>query len=252
MFDINKPVTNPKLIEIIDRLKTNYVEENEHEFFKELLSANFLAPVVIEPIPENKDGKTVLKEGTKINFIAINNEKGENFFPAFTDWNELRKWSDKIDIQTFILTFKDYEEMIFRKENDTWVGFVINPYGEDIVINREKMRVVNNNDAKIEKDESVIIGIPKEYPNEMVNSLKEYFSKVNSVKSAYILLMIRNQGEKSYLMVIDTDNNPNKVFEKVTNVATKYLKVDEKIDFVTLSDSFGKDAIVGQQPFYQK
>ena len=148
--------------------------------------------------------------------------------------------------------FKDYERIIFEKNNKSWAGFVINPNRENLVLNKEQMSMVYNDQSRIEKNESIMVGEPKNYPDEMVDALKGYLPKVKSVKSAYLLLMLRNQTDESYLIVIDTDEKPNHVFEQVANVATKHLKLDEKIDFVLLSNSFGENAVVDQQPFYRR
>lgn len=251
-MDVNKPISNPKLIDSIDKLNTNYNKKSERNFFKQLLEAEFLAPVIIKPNPESNAGKALLKEDTSIEFFGVSNNESQLFFPAFTDWNALRKWNGKSEIQTVIMGFKDYERIIFEKNNKSWAGFVINPNRENLVLNKEQMSMVYNDQSRIEKNESIMVGEPKNYPDEMVDALKGYLPKVKSVKSAYLLLMLRNQTDESYLIVIDTDETPEHVFEQVANVATKHLKPDEKIDFVPLSNSFGENAVVDQQPFYRR
>lgn len=114
------------------------------------------------------------------------------------------------------------------------------------------MVTVKNNSNKIEKNESVILGTPKDYPHEMVDKLKEILPSIDTVNSAYLLLMIRNKKDKSFLIVVDTNGNLPNVFEKIANIATKYLKSDEKIDFVSLNDSFGKKSVQGEIPFYKR
>lgn len=44
-MDINKPIENPVLVELLDNLKTQFNADTEHKFFKELLSAKFLSPI---------------------------------------------------------------------------------------------------------------------------------------------------------------------------------------------------------------
>ena len=59
----------------------------------------------------------------------------------FTDWSELKKWKDEEGQQTFAVSFKDYADMLFRKDAKGNVspagGFVINPYGGNIVVTKE-------------------------------------------------------------------------------------------------------------------
>lgn len=49
MVDVNKPVTNPELVKRIEILMKDYSLYNERLFLDELMKANFLAPVSIEP-----------------------------------------------------------------------------------------------------------------------------------------------------------------------------------------------------------
>ena len=98
MVDINKPISNPKLIDSIGNLNTNNNANSERNFFKQLLEAEFLASVIIKPNPESNAGKALLKEDTSIEFFGVSNNESQLFFPAFTDWNALRKWNDESGI----------------------------------------------------------------------------------------------------------------------------------------------------------
>ena len=49
-MDVNKPIENPVLVELLDNLKTQFNADTEHKFFKELLSAKFLSPITQEKI----------------------------------------------------------------------------------------------------------------------------------------------------------------------------------------------------------
>ena len=44
-MDVNKPIENPVLVELLDNLKTQFNADTEHKFFKELLSAKLLTPI---------------------------------------------------------------------------------------------------------------------------------------------------------------------------------------------------------------
>ena len=250
MLDINKPVTNPKLVAILKKIKEEYSSETEHLLYQLILAANYLTPVNISPSLEKVNGKSVLKEDTKIEFMGLHDNDGKQYIPAFTDWQELKKWGNSNNQQTVVLKFKEYEEMIL--DGKTWSGLVINPFGENIIIDKDRLKIVNKHAVRIEKDESVMLGIPEEYPDEMVSAIREVLPEVESVKSAYLLLMIRNKTDKSYLIVVDTDSNPQAVFEKIAKVAQTYLKDEEKIDFVPLSNSFGENAVRDHEPFYRK
>lgn len=67
MVDVNKPVTNPNLVKNIAALREDPSHGNEHAFFHELLKVHFLAPVNIDPLPENKGGNQFSKKIQKYN-----------------------------------------------------------------------------------------------------------------------------------------------------------------------------------------
>ena len=251
MLDLNKPVNNPVLLEAIEDLKLNYNQENELNFFQKLQGADFLVPIATDPLFETNKGEAILEKNTKIEFISITNDKGETYFPAFTDWNELKKWNEDSKIRTVIFKFSDYKKVILDDDNTTWSGFVINPYGQNIIMGRDQIDLVNK-EVEIEKEESVMLGIPQEYPYQMIDAITGLLSKIKSVKCAYLLLMIRNKTDKSFLIVVDTNDNPKETFDMISNVSTGFLREDEKIDMTPLNTPFGKNAVKDQKPFYQK
>lgn len=62
------------------------------------------------------------------------------------------------------------------------------------------------NKKSMKKGETVMLGIPEKYPADIVDALKEYLPSLSSVKSAYLMLMIKNRNDKSYLLIVYTDD----------------------------------------------
>lgn len=56
------------------------------------------------------------------------------FYPAFTDWNELRRWNPEEGLHTLILTFDDYADMVAKTE--TPAGIVVNPFWDSLTLDR--------------------------------------------------------------------------------------------------------------------
>lgn len=250
-MDINKPIENFVLLELLDRLKKQFNTNTEHAFFKELLSTELLSPITQDSLQECGNGTNVLKEGTSIKFINFNDDQGNIYLPVFTDWDELKKWNKSEDVKTVIRSFNDYETMIFG-DTSLLSGFVLNPFGNNIIFDKTLIKQARESVDNIKEKESVMIGIPEKYPHNLIEELKSFLPKINSVKSAYLLLMIRGEKDKSYLIVVDTDGNLNDIFGNIAQVAKKYLGKDELLDFIPLSQPFGKSAIEGQTAFYQR
>ena len=131
-MEFNKPVSNPMMVGSIELLKAEDTPEHRQMFLEELQKAKFLAPVVIDPAPQ---------PDAKVQFHMLSTEDGRKFFMAFTDWMELKKWKDEENQQTFAMNFDDYAGMLLRKDaqgnSSPALGFVINPFGGNIVVTRE-------------------------------------------------------------------------------------------------------------------
>ncbi|EST10696.1 enhanced serine sensitivity protein SseB [Sporolactobacillus laevolacticus] len=235
-MDINKNIKNPRLIDKIEKLQNYYSEENQSSFYKELEKATFLLPAK-------------LIDNNKLNIIRIVDNAGNEYIPAFTDWENLIQSNDHSISQSVVFTLSDYVKILHSDPSIR--GIVINAYTQNLVLKRENLGL-SNKQKNIKRGESISIGIPKDYPFELVNNLKNFFSNVGYVKSAYLLQMIRNNLDKSILLVIETDNDYNNAFDEIGAFASKFLKEDEVLDLVSLNSDFGQEAIRDQNAFFQK
>ena len=141
-MEFNKPVSNPMMVGSIELLKAEDTPEHRQMFLEELQKAKFLAPVVIDPAPQpDEKGQVRIPRDAKVQFPMLSTEDGRKFFMAFTDWMELKKWKDEENQQTFAMNFADYAGMLLRKDaqgnSSPALGFVINPFGGNIVVTRE-------------------------------------------------------------------------------------------------------------------
>lgn len=136
-MDVNRPVENPSLIASIKALLAKNNEQNQNEMINEVIRAKFLTPVIIAPDPTTSEetGKKTFPKGTAIGFITLQNENNEEFFLAFTDWQELKKWRDKVDEQTLIVSYADLSSLVLDDKGRSG-GFVINPYSDDVVFKK--------------------------------------------------------------------------------------------------------------------
>ena len=95
-MEFNKPVSNPMMVGSIELLKAEDTPEHRQMFLEELQKAKFLAPVVIDPVPQpDEKGQVRIPRDAKVQFPMLSTEDGRKFFMAFTDWMELKKWKDE-------------------------------------------------------------------------------------------------------------------------------------------------------------
>lgn len=246
-MDINKPITNPRLLNAIEEMRKDNTKEQF--FVNELFKANFLCPAKVELKNSEKGGKgqITLGEGSTIALTSIDDQQGKHYLMAFTDWEEIGKWSREENIQTIILICEEYQQ-ILNKEDSPYAGFVINPYGANIMLNKDLLNGIHPSEMIMQVGESVMIGEPKDYPTDMVEKLKQMFKDIKEIRGAYLLWMARNN-ETSYLLVLNANGNEQKFFPVVGEICQPYLK-GNFIDMVPYSTQFGQRAVENQKPFY--
>ncbi|HWT26316.1 MAG TPA: enhanced serine sensitivity protein SseB C-terminal domain-containing protein, partial [Mobilitalea sp.] len=232
MNDINKPVTNPELVEAIHNMIEDNSTDAQNAMINELMKAHFLSPAKLSPQPKRKEkaanGEIVLKEDTAINFTLIQNSNGETFFPVFTDWDELHKWLKDENQQTIVTTFDDLAALILKPGTD-FAGFVINPFGESINIPEElvndlkeqKDRIEGKSsttEMSVESEAPIMFSQPKKYPTDMINAITAFLKTQGNVSAAYMQLMFKN-GDLSYLIIVDFTGDKNKIFNGIGSAA---------------------------------
>lgn len=137
-----KPISNPMLVGAIELLKAENTPEHQKLFTEEMLKAKYLAPVIIDPVPvPDEKGLVKIPRDARIQFPMLTTKDGKHFMMAFTDWEELHKWKDEPNQQTFALSFDDYARMLLKKgpegQTSSALGFVINPFGGNIVVTNQ-------------------------------------------------------------------------------------------------------------------
>lgn len=252
-MDINKPIANPALVSTIGALQENDTPETVKCFVQELKNAHFLTPVIISPVPvADETGKAVLKTDTTISPLSLENANGDIFLIVFTDWESLRKWRNIEDEQTLVTSYEDICQMTNASEK--YRGFAINPMSENIVITKELIEQYNNPTVQpytVEKDTKVSIGVPANYPEEMVGAVSAYMKKQKHIKSAYLVLMMKDN-EQSFLMIVDFQGDRQTTFGEIASVAVPLLRQGELLDMVPLESEIGADVANEYKPFYQK
>lgn len=252
MFDVNTPVSNPALVDAIGAVRANPTTETVAAFWHELKQAHFLSPVTVTPHPEpGEGGKIALTADTTISFLGLTGANGE-FLPAFTDWDELRKWRNIPGEQTLVTTLDDLYAMIQKEPKRG--GFAINPYGCDLLVTPEMIRQFENpapNSWTVDKPTEVLIGTPANYPRELTDAVAKYLRTQKNVKSAYLVLMNKS-GESGFLIVADFTGDRRATFNGIAAVAVPYLKKGEVLDMIPLESSIGKSVARDYQPFYKR
>lgn len=138
-MEFNKVVSNPMLVGTIQLMKADPSPVHKNMFVNEMMKARFMAPAIVDPKPEaDEEGKLKVAQGSKIQFPMLTAPDGKRYFLAFTDKMEYEKWKDAQNTSFFALSAEEYAGMVLRKDAQA-LGFVINPFSENIIIPREML-----------------------------------------------------------------------------------------------------------------
>lgn len=115
-------ITNVLLVEAIRQMKANENPETRNAVIDEtVMRAKFLMPVTIE------------EDSMKFNMVT--NSDKQNYFVAYTDWEEMKPAVSGPDQKAMIMTFDDYA--MLEKKNIQTAGFVINPFTTNLIFRKD-------------------------------------------------------------------------------------------------------------------
>jgi len=243
-------INNKELIDSINTMKEEKTLEAQNKVITEVLKSKFLCPVILEAAPKG-GGRIDINKDTKIQFSIIKTTDGKNYLIAFTSDEEVHKWQTNKVQQSLIYTFEDYA--MIATNNETLDGFIIDPKGCNLVFTKEMIKEIKasiTRESVVEKDTQVELGIPKDYPTELVEKLKDLFANMSDVKKAYLQLMVKDEA-MSYLVLIDADGKEKELFNTIASAAIPFLK-GMPLNLAPLNTEFGQKAIENFEPFYVK
>ena len=265
-------IKNESLVEAIRKLKENNTKENQSIMLGEMMKSKFLNPTTLKVVPD-ENGKVNIPAGTEISFYTITSTSGKKFAMAFTSRPELDKWVDantkagvpaeKISKNAGIMGFMEYAGIILREDNDL-DGLVINPYNENLILNRDQISSLREQRINFEKygmtrnaiKNNEQIGLRKlnseEYPADLINELVEHMKNKTEISSAWLLKMKKNEKE-SFLLVVDFEGDASKILGEIGRIAKPYLVGDTtSLDMVAYKAKLGSIAAEHGDKIYDK
>ena len=262
------PISNPGLKNAMAKMRQENNKENKDDFIKELLTARFLMPAEFD-VPTPMPGVSgPVKITGQLKMYVLNTPEKQGYLMAFTDGDELAKWKKENGQKVLIWQFLQYAEVLL-KEGCPHSGFVINPYGENIIIKNEfirevmkKVRFVKQPTApKPVQPAMVLDGTDGEeflnlqtdfsmFPLGLAETLCEYMAGSGDVTKAY-LIRDTKEDKKELLMVVETTENPKYLFPCIRNAAEPKLD-GYTLNLISLDTELGKAAVEGCKPIFMK
>ena len=252
-------IKNPEVVSAIEKMQADGSKENIDAMIDEVIKAKFILPAKVTPTRQAKtqNGRTVMEQSTQVQFRLLENANKEKFFGVFTDTDELYKWNDTQSSNKVVTDFDSLAQMVMDPSAGV-LGFVINPFGKSVtfpknmVISIKQQKDFMNSKANnIEPGTPIQLGEPKEYPIDLMAALINHFSTEPFVNAAYLRMMEQN-GQKSYLIVVDFIGNMEETFDAISEVAQPYLDDEIQLSMMPYSMEFGRSAVNNVEPFYRK
>lgn len=254
---------NENLVAAMKALKEKEVPETQNAFLSEAVKSKYFAPVDVldaNGTPIAGSGKVQIPKDGKFNFKLIKNQKGEQFFPLFTDITEYQKWSKDSQVKTMVVTFPQMAQLV-NKKADEIRGFVINPLNENLIFPKElldsifehaKKKVAEAAAAQNAAPEvETLLGKTTNIPDSVLNSLKKNLAKHKEVKTAYFIMM-KQMEQEHYLFVVDIDADDEKK-KKIADslcASAKLFLTRFPIIVAGMDTKLGEAAPKVDKPFY--
>lgn len=251
-------IDNTILLERWDKYRQTGTQQALSDFYEEFcLRAKFLLLTTM-PLPEGADAKShtmTLTENTPIDFALIKSDGGEAFFPLFTSWEQIAKWSSAPSNQALILSFDDLAAMVTGAENVN--GVSIDPFDQNILIPRHAMlklkeqkdiNQTGHTQINVQAQTKVQLSEPGAAADELKAALVSFFAADTSIKKAWLQLM-KKEEETTYLLVVDFDGDREKVFPAIAEAARPQLQ-GMYLDMVPYGPGFPESAVAEKKAFY--
>lgn len=136
-MDINKPVTNPRLVSAMKKARADNTEEAGRRLIEEVKQAKLIVPARVTPAPA-AEGKVVFDKNTRVDFPTLESPAHEKFLPAFTDWDMVRQWRKNEGEQALIMSVRELADVIMGG-NSGLEGLAINPFCENLIFTRRML-----------------------------------------------------------------------------------------------------------------
>lgn len=253
-------IKNPELLEAIEKMQTDGSKENIDAMINEIIKAKLILPAKITPTTQAKteNGRTVMQQANQVQFRLLKNGNGEMFFGVFTDVEEMYKWEDTKNSSKVVTDFDSLASMVMDEKSNVG-GFVVNAFGKSVTFpkpmvmtikqQRDYLRMKNNT---IESGTRIQLGEPDEYPIDLMAALINHFSTEETVNAAYLRMIKKEDGQKSYFIVVDFYGDMQETFDYINKIAKPYLDDEIELTMMPYSMEFARNAVNGIEPFYKK
>lgn len=145
--DLNRPVTNPALMQAMSRVAKDGSDASKDALLAELQRANYLVAIYsdrLSPGQKQRDGLMLIPKGRQMDVITAGKD-GKHYLLLFTDWEALSAYTDKA-VSVWVLPARDAWDFVLQDK--TFDGVVINPAHNALPLQRPMVEYLRANAKK--------------------------------------------------------------------------------------------------------
>lgn len=227
-----------------------------NEMIKALVTTQFLVPATWDKDPAmDEKGQMVFAPNTKFQLMIIENEAGKEFFPMFTDMEELRKWDTENQTRSLVLTYEQFISFIEMAKDDI-EGIVLDPFGANVPLTTTfllKVKEILKGDLqenKIKKGDKVRVCEPRDC-DDLKKALQEAGKQDTEIRALYLKERIDSDKPNHWFIIVDTENEDVLKFENIGHICFKASQRKE-MEFMFASTNLAQSIMKNTVPVYQR
>lgn len=255
--------TNDDLLGLWRTVTLDQSDENMATFLEELVEhANLITLALSDkPIPTKADGHLDFDQELELQFPLLSAQDDKTFQPFFTDWQSaltlLNQWEEAGNQDTVdashgvVINFAEMVQLI--ASNDDVQGAVINPFADNITLDRDSLLDLGKQAAARHNTEEqpVHIGDGRKAPEGLLETLVDKFAADGQVQRAWMRTLTMGDAQSFFLILDMTErDDQDAFFDQLTVLANEYLDAEDiGLTIAPYSEELAS-AVEGSVPFY--
>lgn len=149
-------VSNEKLVEAIAEMRKNFCTKTQNDVINIALKSVFLVPAQVTKntgLVADADNHVKFENNQQVKFLLVNHAERGQFFPVFTDADEIQKMRENLpeggEFQNFTMKFSDIAQL--TEETAAVNGFVINPFDQNLPFTKEMLESIKQTIIKTQE-----------------------------------------------------------------------------------------------------
>lgn len=237
---IHETIRNPKLLELLKRVK----KEGTPEIMLEVLKEASVSKLIV-PVTESDRG---------VSFNAVTDSKKRRFIVAFSDTDSFDINKSYDDQKAVTSSFEDLMEVVLTP-SFYLDGMILNPGSEDVLFGKDLISMISDQMGKND-DVDVKVGDPDHYPDKFYPMMKEFLIDEPRVNKIYVRLFHKLSDDvTSWMFILDINSDDagarNYICETFNRFISPYTDGLSSIT-IDINEEYARDAVSDVKPFVQR